>query len=230
MTYFTVNDAEYTLWRRPQTREIAVAVHESAHVLTAMDLGYRVTSAEMRWSAGPDQYPYTGEVRWNCDPQSTDSTHLVNEAIITIAPRFALDLCEGVIRYQSGFDGGLAASDWSDLHDIHRRMGVNWSMDELIVQCSAPAKRAIQHNGPALEEITYALLRYETLSEKDLRYLAGDLARRWESNAERATPPIDVSHRSSPPRGDRGHRRYETRDLIPGLRYSDSAEMKGRAA
>lgn len=228
MPYFTVTHAEYTLRRRPQTREIAVAVHEAGHAIAAMDLGYRVTSAEMRWSGGI-QYLYTGEVRWDSDPQSDDPMQLVNAAITTIAPRFALECCEGVIRSQSGLDGGLADSDWTDLREIHRRMGVTWSVGELIAQCSARAKRAIQSNGPALEAISYGLLRYDTLSEKDLRYLAGDLARRWESNAERATPPIDVSHRSFPPR--RGTAKT-MRDLVPGLRYSAPAPMtpKGRAA
>lgn len=183
MPYFTVNDAEYRLRRRPQTREIAVAVHESAHAVTAMHLGYRVTGAEMQWSGGI-RYLYTGELRWANDPNSNDAAHLVGAAITTIAPRFALELCEGVIRYQAGLDGGLAESDWADLRDIHRRMGVSGLVADLIAQCSAPAKRAIQHNGPALEEITYALLRYGTVSEQDLRYLAGDLARRWETATE----------------------------------------------
>jgi hypothetical protein len=228
MPYFTVNDAEYTLRRRPQTQEIATAVHEAAHGVTAMDLGIRVTGAEMSFTGGRSDYVYAGEVRWGIPADTDDVDQLLARFIATLAPRFALELCEGVIQYQSGFDSGLAASDWEDLRDIHRRMGCSWSLGELIGQTSPRAKGAVQRHGPALEAVTYGLLRYGKLSESDLRYLAGNVARRWETirkedDAEPASPP----RRSSQPRPS-----PRSREVIPGLRYGDTAPIitRGRAA
>jgi hypothetical protein len=104
------------------------------------------------------------------------------------------------------------------------------TFDELIDRVSTLAKTSIEKNHRALDEIAYGLLRYGTLSEANLCHLAGDLARRWESGDVYDAPaPTSVPpHRTLGPRAHNSRRGHETREMIPGLRYSDAAPMTVR--
>lgn len=207
--------------------QFATALHEAAHAVVAMSLGQRVTEVKL-WRVGDGPYMWNGVCRHQFrqdDPLGV--TRPIQAAIITAAPMAAMTYTDGATRRAEGDWWGMVHSDATSFDEAYRAVADSRTRDEWERECIGIAKRHLEANARALEVITLGLLEWATVTEDDLRTMAPHIATTWETYdvpTPTWTPPS--APRSTPAQTNRpGPRRTTTRDLIPGLRYSEPVAL-----
>lgn len=203
-------------------RDVATAVHEAAHAVVAMSLGFRVTElyADFR---NPDAGGYEGACRWN-----GDGANDVETALIAAAGWRSLQFLESGIRYTAGSFHSVERPTGGDLDDLRAALGADY--DGYLDKIRKSVDEILQEHRVVMDGLASALLIKPRLSEADIRAVAGrNLADRWQTRSDARVSTSTL--RSSAPAASPGRRPSSRgtgrtmRDVVPGLRYSDIAPM-----
>jgi hypothetical protein len=188
MPCFLMNEISFKLRRHPSCDEVAAAIHEASHVVVAMAREARVMHASIA------QQPYgmhrwEGEMHWDGSIHDDEGRRILDEGLVTVAPRAAMSFMDGPIRAKEFDWHELSTGDLASMRKHHEKWMDPFPRYVDFEQRMAAAAEAIlwQHRRE-FEQVAYALLRLGELDEDDLRRLSSDLPTRWEAHKPKPKP------------------------------------------
>lgn len=180
---------DYTLGKYVGASDIALALHEAAHAVVAMERGHRVRNVTI---------VRHGAYHGSCEHVRIDQTggkqRHIDAALIVVAPYAAMARAEGSIQYEEErkCGGVMAGSDLSTFTSALESLGERGDSQETRDRYAEQARDIIDEHRSTLDQVMYALLRYKTLTGADLRAIAGPLATRWEAHKPKPAPARSI--------------------------------------